>query len=185
MKGLSVQEEAVVYPNQGVGYDAFAIGHLSELLDWSDTFDVDYLEMQHNDSVYFHPYSKTGIAQNNRNPYIDHPEWARRVYDVNYVYDSSKEQEPTTNGTDAPTTPSDTNTSSNTPSNTNPTTPKEKSTGIPIIDFLIEKGVPMPVIIGIVITLVVIVFILVVNGVIGSKKKKKRKPSKSKKKKNK
>ncbi len=73
LKGLTVQEEPVIYPNQGVGYDAFAIGHLSELLTWSDTIDVDYLEMQHNDSVYFHPYSKNGLAQNNRNPYVDYP----------------------------------------------------------------------------------------------------------------
>ena len=86
MKGLSVQEEAVVYPNQGVGYDAYAIGHLSELLDWSDTFDVDYLEMQHNDSVYFHPYSKTGIAQNNRNPYVDYPEL------VDYVFGDKQDE---------------------------------------------------------------------------------------------
>jgi endonuclease I len=152
--------------------------NLSSLLSWHELDPVSNYEIHRNNLIYKN-------VQNNRNPYIDHPEWARRVYDVNYVYDASKEQEPTTNGTDAPTTPSDTNTSTNTPSNTNPTTPKEKSTGIPIIDFLIEKGVPMPVIIGIVITLVVIVFILVVNGVIGSKKKKKRKPSKSKKKKNK
>ena len=152
--------------------------NLSTLLSWHEQDPVSNYEIHRNNLIYKN-------VQNNRNPYIDHPEWARRVYDVNYVYDASKEQEPTTNGTDAPTTPSDTNTSTNTPSNTNPTTPKEKSTGIPIIDFLIEKGVPMPVIIGIVITLVVIVFILVVNGVIGSKKKKKRKPSKSKKKKNK
>ena len=152
--------------------------NLSTLLSWHEQDPVSNYEIHRNNLIYKN-------VQNNRNPYIDHPEWARRVYDVNYVYDASKEQEPTMNGTDAPTTPSDTNTSTNTPSNTNPTTPKEKSTGIPIIDFLIEKGVPMPVIIGIVITLVVIVFILVVNGVIGSKKKKKRKPSKSKKKKNK
>ncbi len=152
--------------------------NLSSLLSWHELDPVSNYEIHRNNLIYKN-------VQNNRNPYIDHPEWARRVYDVNYVYDASKEQEPTTNGTDAPTTPSDTNTSTNTPSNTNPTTPKEKSTGIPIIDFLIEKGVPMPVIIGIVITLVVIVFILVVNGVIGSKKKKKRKPSKFKKKKNK
>lgn len=80
MKGLKVQEEDVTYPSQGIGYDAFAIGHVSDLLTWADTFDVDYLEMQHNDSVYSHPYSKSGLAQNNRNPYVDYPELVDYVF---------------------------------------------------------------------------------------------------------
>ena len=36
--------------------------------------------MQHNDSVYSHPYSKGGLAQNNRNPYVDYPELVDYVF---------------------------------------------------------------------------------------------------------
>lgn len=86
MKGLTIQEEDVPYPNQGVGYDAFAIGHLSDLLTWANTFEVDYLEMQHNESVYSHVYSRTMQAQNNRNPYIDYPEL------VDYVFGDKKDE---------------------------------------------------------------------------------------------
>ena len=80
LKGLTVQEEPVEYPAGGVGYDAFAIGNLSALLSWANTIDVDYLEMQHNESVYSHPYSKAGVAQNNRNPYVDYPELVDYVF---------------------------------------------------------------------------------------------------------
>ena len=86
MKGLTIQEEDVVYPAQGVGYDAFAIGHLSDLLTWANTYEVDYLEMQHNESVYSHIYSRTNLAQNNRNPYVDYPEL------VDYVFGDKQDE---------------------------------------------------------------------------------------------
>ena len=76
-QGLTIIEENVEYTS---GNCQYAIGHLSELLTWSNTYDVDYLEMQHNESVYSHVYSKDGKAQNNRNPFVDYPEL------VNYVY---------------------------------------------------------------------------------------------------
>ena len=76
-EGLTIVEENVSY---SPGNCQYAIGHLSELLDWSDTYDVDYLEMQHNESVYSHIYSGDGVAQGNRNPYIDYPELVEYVY---------------------------------------------------------------------------------------------------------
>ena len=78
MKGLTLQEEAVDYV---AGNDChFAIGHLSELLEWNDLSEVDYLEMQHNESVYSHVYAKDGHAQGNRNPYVDYPELVDYVF---------------------------------------------------------------------------------------------------------
>lgn len=45
----------------------YAIGNLSTLLNWN-SYDVDYLEMQHNDYV----FGESG--QGNRNPFVDFPE---------------------------------------------------------------------------------------------------------------
>ena len=70
---------------------AFAHGNLSDLLEWANTFEVDLLEYQHNESVYsFIPELSTdpskNHAQGNRNPYVDFPGL------VDYVYGSKKEQ---------------------------------------------------------------------------------------------
>ena len=84
MKGLTLQEEAVDYV---AGNDClFALGHLSDLLEWNDISEVDYLEMQHNESVYSHIYQKDGHAQGNRNPYVDYPEL------VDYVFGDKQEE---------------------------------------------------------------------------------------------
>ncbi len=83
MKGLTIQEEIVEY---SAGNCKFAIGGLSTLLSWSDDVAVDYLEMQHNESVYSHVYAKRNIAQGNRNPYVDYPEL------VSYAFGSKKDQ---------------------------------------------------------------------------------------------
>ena len=57
----------------------FAIGNLSTLLDWNN-YDVDMLEMQHNQYV----YSESG--QGNRNPFVDYPEL------VSYCFGEKKNQ---------------------------------------------------------------------------------------------
>lgn len=88
MKGLTVVEEDVPYV---AGNDCnFAIGHLSELLTWNDV-SVDYLEMQHNQSVYqdvieIHSDPNNNVAQGNRNPYVDYPEL------IEYVYGDKKDE---------------------------------------------------------------------------------------------
>ena len=84
MKGLTIVEDNVPYIQGENGY--FAHGYLSDLLKWNSTYQVDYLEMQHNISVYTNTNNPDGVAQGNRNPYIDYPEL------VNYVYGSKKEQ---------------------------------------------------------------------------------------------
>lgn len=63
----------------------FAIGNLSTLLEWNK-LEVSRREMQHNESVYSHVYSKRNVAQNNRNPFVDFPEL------VDYVYGIKKDQ---------------------------------------------------------------------------------------------
>ena len=84
MKGLTIVEDPVSY----VAGDncAFAIGNLSELLEWNNNVPVDYLEMQHNISVYEDKDNPDGVAQGNRNPYVDYPGL------VDYVYGSKKDQ---------------------------------------------------------------------------------------------
>ena len=84
MKGLRVVEENVNYV-AGSGC-AFAIGNLSALLNWNDSYQVDYLEMQHNISVYTDTNNIDGVAQGNRNPYVDYPGL------VDYVFGSKKDQ---------------------------------------------------------------------------------------------
>ena len=84
MKGLKIVEEPVSYV---AGNNcAFAIGNLSTLLEWSECIPVDYLEMQHNISVYKDTDNIDGVAQGNRNPYVDYPGL------VDYVYGSKKNQ---------------------------------------------------------------------------------------------
>ena len=86
MKGLRVIEEEVVYDKGSFVGEGFAIGHLSDLLEWNQNIPVDYLEMQHNISVYKNTNNPDGIAQGNRNPYVDYPGL------VDYVYGSKKNQ---------------------------------------------------------------------------------------------
>ena len=84
MKGLTIVEDPVTYV---AGNDCkFAIGNLSELLEWNNSVEVDYLEMQHNISVYKNTNNPDGVAQGNRNPYVDYPGL------VDYVYGSKKDQ---------------------------------------------------------------------------------------------
>ena len=84
MKGLRVVEDPVSYVVGENG--AFAIGNLSSLLNWNNTCQVDYLEMQHNVSVYSDTDNPCGYAQGNRNPYVDFPGL------VDYVYGNKKDQ---------------------------------------------------------------------------------------------
>jgi len=86
MKGLTLQEGNVSYVAGESG--AFAHGNLSDLLEWN-SFEVDRLEMQHNTSV--QTYQFQGVAQGNRNPYVDYPEL------VDYVYGGKKDQAGTMN----------------------------------------------------------------------------------------
>ena len=84
MKGLTIVEDPVSYVS-GNGC-AFAHGNLSALLTWNNSYAVDYLEMQHNISVYRDIYTGDGYAQGNRNPYVDFPSL------VDYAFGSKKNQ---------------------------------------------------------------------------------------------
>jgi endonuclease I/formylglycine-generating enzyme required for sulfatase activity len=57
----------------GTGPGTNALGRLSTLLDWNESDPVDEFEQRRNDLIYTR-------YQGNRNPFIDHPEWARRVF---------------------------------------------------------------------------------------------------------
>ena len=83
MKGLRVVEDPVTYIQGENG--AFAIGNLSTLLEWNKKYPVDYLEMQHNISVYKDINAIDGYAQGNRNPFVDYPSL------VDYVYGEHKD----------------------------------------------------------------------------------------------
>ena len=84
MDGLRILEDNVIYPFEaGRGY---AIGYLNDLLSWNNTYQVDYLEMQHNITVYSDDDNPDGYAQGNRNPFVDYPGL------VDYIYGSKKNQ---------------------------------------------------------------------------------------------
>ena len=84
MKGLRIVEDPVPYV---AGNNCnFAIGNLADLLEWNEDTPVDYLEMQHNISVYKDTDNPDGVAQGNRNPYVDYPGL------VDYVYGAKKNQ---------------------------------------------------------------------------------------------
>ena len=83
MKGLRVVEDPVTYVQGENG--AFAIGNLSTLLEWNKKYPVDYLEMQHNISVYKDINDIDGYAQGNRNPFVDYPHL------VDYVFGELKD----------------------------------------------------------------------------------------------
>ena len=83
---LNIVEDYVEYSD---GNCQYAIGNLSTLINWNNSFTVDYLEYQHNESVYSHEIVKddeTTIKQGNRNPFVDYPGL------VDYVYGSKKDQ---------------------------------------------------------------------------------------------
>lgn len=63
----------------------YAIGYLSDLVSWN-SFPVDHLEVQHNESVYSHASTAGKGTQGNRNPFVDYPEL------VEYVYGDLKDQ---------------------------------------------------------------------------------------------
>ena len=84
MPGLRILEGNVSYPF--VGDRSYAIGNLTDLLNWNNTYQVDYLEMQHNIAVYTDSDNVDGVAQGNRNPFVDYPGL------VDYVYGNKKNQ---------------------------------------------------------------------------------------------
>ena len=81
---LRIVEDYVTYSE---GNCQYSIGNLSTLIDWSKKNKIDYLEYQHNESVYSHLVSVDGNKkQGNRNPFVDYPGL------VDYVYGSKKDQ---------------------------------------------------------------------------------------------
>ena len=82
-QALNIVEDYVTYTE---GSCQYAIGNLSTLLNWNETYTVDYLEYQHNQSVYDHIFSATSAKQGNRNPFVDYPEL------VDYVFGSKKDE---------------------------------------------------------------------------------------------
>lgn len=60
--------------------------NLSTLLKWNDEDPVSEYEIHRNNLIFKN-------VQDNRNPYIDHPEWVRRVFDVNYTGEDSKKDD--------------------------------------------------------------------------------------------
>lgn len=65
--------------------NAHAIGYLSDLIKWN-SYEVDLVEMQHNESVYTHNSVQGKGKQGNRNPFVDYPQL------VDYIYGDLKDQ---------------------------------------------------------------------------------------------
>ena len=65
---------AILYMNTrwGLSIGSSVIGSLDTFLAWHEADPVDDFEMHRNDVIYSY--------QNNRNPYVDHPEWVSKVY---------------------------------------------------------------------------------------------------------
>jgi len=74
-----VDDASLLVTGSGTAY----YGELSTFLDWNELDPVDEFEAYRNDLIY-------NNVQGNRNPYIDHPEWARIVYDANYEGDGAE-----------------------------------------------------------------------------------------------
>ncbi len=56
-----------------VGSSSSMIGDLEVLLAWNDQDPVDAFEMRRNDRIH-------AAWQGNRNPFVDHPEWADAIW---------------------------------------------------------------------------------------------------------
>lgn len=81
------------YVNYSEGNCQYAIGNLSTLVSWNKTSTVDYLEYQHNESVYSDVITVDGNkTQGNRNPFVDYPGLVDYVYGAkqNVAADLSK-----------------------------------------------------------------------------------------------
>ena len=65
----SLMDQSSTGDNESVGY----MGLLSVLLQWNKEDPVDLIEFQHHEAV--------ASFQRNRNPFIDHPEWAECVFE--------------------------------------------------------------------------------------------------------
>ena len=76
------QEAYELYLNTAMPY---SIGYLSDLLKWN-SYSVDYLEIQHNESVYTHNSAQGNGVQGNRNPFVDYPQL------VDYIYGDLKDE---------------------------------------------------------------------------------------------
>ena len=78
--------------------------NLEDFLIWNELDPVDEYERHRNNLIYKN-------VQDNRNPFIDHPEWVRRVFDESYDPSQSESETPTTSSS----TPSEEHNSSSIP----------------------------------------------------------------------
>ena len=82
-------------------------GKLATLLDWNELDKVNDYEIRRNNLIY-------SDYQKNRNPFVDHPEWARIVFDPTYVTPHTLTASAGTGGSISPVSASVTNTGSQT-----------------------------------------------------------------------
>lgn len=78
----TIQDAYVKYLEQSMPY---AIGNASDIIEWN-SFPVNYVEYQHNNSVYSDYCAAGRGTQGNRNPFVDYPEL------VEYVFGDLKDQ---------------------------------------------------------------------------------------------
>lgn len=154
------QAEPYLYITEDRSYtdDSNTIFHgvqynLSTLLEWNKMDPVSDYERHRNNLIYKN-------VQNNRNPYVDHPEWVSRVFDKNWNGDTSGDN------TSSSTTPTSDNNSS-----------KDDTNNPSFSLFGLSEEQSMTVVIVIAIVILIIVILIIVLSQKG-KKKKKRKPYK-------
>ena len=124
--------------------------NLSTLLEWNKQDPVSDYEKHRNNLIYKN-------VQNNRNPYVDHPEWVSRVFDKNWNGDTSGDN-----------TSSSTQTSDNNSSKDDTDNPSFSLFGLSE-----EQSMTVVIVIAVVILIVIILIVL-----LSQKGKKKRKPYK-------
>jgi len=126
--------------------------NLTTLLKWNELDPVSNYEIHRNNKIYLN-------VQRNRNPYIDHPEWARRVFDPSYVSDG-KELSPQQIHGEEGTNPSNPSSGTSEGSKTETADEGLKLSDIPTYYWIILAAV--------------VVLILILLLVLTSKKRKKR-----------
>lgn len=142
--------------------------NLSTFLSWNELDPVDEYEKKRNDLIYKN-------VQDNRNPYVDHPEWARRVFDSNYSLDDNNDnKDNNSSSTNDSSVKTDITSSSKENTSKSSSTTEENQSAIDLIDKI---GYPK-LIIGGVVVIVILIIVIIIFSKHGKKKPKKRKNKK-------
>ena len=131
--------------------------NLSTLLKWNEEDPVSPYEIHRNNLIYKN-------VQDNRNPYIDHPEWARRVFDVNWTGDNTTDR--------SSSAPISSDTSSSTPKTSTDTNKEDNDFFANFSLFGLSKQQSIIALAAIIVVAIMVIVFLIVLISHGSKKQK-------------